>query len=51
MEKFNWTPQQIDEIPLGRLQRIFIVMEQRDVSARLGEEARMQKEAATKGKK
>lgn len=32
MERFNWTPMQIDEIPLGRLQRIFISMEQRDQS-------------------
>ena len=32
MEKFNWTPMEIDEIPLGRLQRIFVAMEQRELS-------------------
>ncbi len=32
MERFNWTPNQIDEIPLGRLQRIFLAMEQREQS-------------------
>jgi hypothetical protein len=32
MEKFHWTPMQIDEIPLGKLQRIFVAMEQRDLS-------------------
>ena len=32
MEQFHWTPAQIDEIPLGRLQRIFVAMEQRDRS-------------------
>ena len=32
MERFNWTPNQIDDIPLGRLQRIFVAMEQRDHS-------------------
>lgn len=32
MERFNWTPSQIDEIPLGRLQRIFVAMEQREQS-------------------
>ena len=32
MERFNWTPMEIDQIPLGRLQRIFIAMEQREQS-------------------
>jgi len=32
MERFHWTPNQIDEIPLGRLQRIFVAMEQREQS-------------------
>jgi hypothetical protein len=32
MERFGWTPNQIDEIPLGRLQRIFVTMEQREQS-------------------
>ena len=32
MEQFHWTPMQIDQIPLGRLQRIFVAMEQRDHS-------------------
>jgi len=32
MEQFHWTPQQIDEIPFGRLQRLFLAMEQRNRS-------------------
>lgn len=32
IEKFGWTPKQIDEIPIGKLQRLFAVMEQRDQS-------------------
>jgi len=32
MEKFHWTPQEIDQIPVGKLQRLFVVMNQRDVS-------------------
>lgn len=32
MERFNWTPQQIDEIPIGRLQRIFAAMDQQGMS-------------------
>jgi hypothetical protein len=32
MEKFNWTPDQIDKIHFGRMQRLFAAMEQKDVS-------------------
>ena len=32
MERFHWTPMQIDQIPLGKLQRLFITLEQRDRS-------------------
>ena len=32
MERFNWTPMEIDQIPLGRLQRLFLAMEQREQS-------------------
>lgn len=32
MERFGWTPMEIDAIPLGRLQRIFVAMEQREQS-------------------
>jgi hypothetical protein len=46
MEKFGWTPEQIDAIPMKRLQRLFVVMNQRDASA---EEA-MANVAAAKSK-
>jgi hypothetical protein len=32
MEKFHWTPEQIDRIPFGRLQKIFLVMNQKEQS-------------------
>ncbi len=32
MERFGWTPNEIDEISLGRLQRIFVAMEQQEQS-------------------
>ena len=32
MERFHWTPMEINEIPLGKLQRIFVAMEQRERS-------------------
>ena len=32
MERFHWTPEEIDRIPFGRLQKIFIVLQQKDVS-------------------
>ena len=32
MERFHWTPKQIDEIPLKTLQRLFTVMNQREAS-------------------
>ena len=47
MERFNWTPMEIDQIPLGRLQRIFISMEQRDQS----KDAASAVEAQRNGKK
>ena len=30
MEKFNWTPQQISEIPYAKIQELFIILNQRD---------------------
>lgn len=32
MERFHWTPMEIDQIPLGRMQRIFVAMEQMEQS-------------------
>jgi hypothetical protein len=32
MEKFNWTPQQISEIPYHKIQELFIILSQRDKS-------------------
>ncbi len=32
MERFHWTPKEINEIPLGKLQRLFVAMEQREQS-------------------
>jgi hypothetical protein len=32
IEKFHWTPMEIDQIPLGKLQRLYIAMEQRESS-------------------
>lgn len=32
MEKFNWTPQQISEIPYNKIQELFIILNQRDKS-------------------
>jgi len=43
MERFGWTPAQIDEIPLGRLQRIFVAMEQREQSQIAAREVEAQK--------
>ena len=33
MEKFGWDPETIDRIPMKRLQKIFVVMNQRDASS------------------
>ena len=32
MERFHWTPMEIAQIPLGKLQRIFVAMEQSEQS-------------------
>ena len=40
MEKFGWTPNEIAEIPYGKLQRLFIVMNQRDQSKEAALEAK-----------
>lgn len=32
MERFHWTPMEIEDIPYKTLQRLFIVMNQRDMS-------------------
>lgn len=32
MEEFHWTPMEIDQIPLGRLQGIMIARNQREIS-------------------
>jgi len=44
METFHWTPQQIDEIPMGRLQTIFATMEQRSQSSGAASEMIRQKQ-------
>jgi hypothetical protein len=43
MEKFNWTPMEIAEIPLGKLQQIFVAMEQREKSKAAASEIEQQK--------
>jgi len=43
MESFHWTPNQIDDIPLGRLQRIFVALEQRDHSKTAAADIEQQK--------
>lgn len=43
MERFNWTPMEIDQIPLGRLQKIFIAMEQREQSKEAAKEVESQR--------
>ena len=50
MERFNWTPMEIDAIPLGRLQRIFVAMEQRDQSKTPAAEVESKRTGKNKGK-
>jgi len=33
MEKFNWTPNVIDEIPYKKIQELFLIMNQREISS------------------
>jgi len=40
MEKFGWTPREIDEIPFGKMQRLFTVMEQRESSIENAQQAK-----------
>ena len=51
MERFNWTPQQIDEIPIGRLQRIFAAMDQQGMSQAAAQQvASARVKSSTKGR-
>jgi len=38
IEKFHWTPMEIDQIPLGKLQRLYIAMDQREASQQAASE-------------
>jgi hypothetical protein len=49
MEKFGWTPAEISNIPYGKLQRIFIVMSQRDESREAAQQAKAQAAQAAQG--
>jgi len=40
MERFHWTPDVIHNLPMKYLQRLFVVMSQRDASAEQSMEAR-----------
>lgn len=51
MERFNWTPMEIDQIPLGRLQRIFVAMEQREHSKDAAAEMEARKQGIENKKK
>ena len=33
MEKFNWTPNVIDEIPYKKIQELFLILNQREISS------------------
>lgn len=51
MERFHWTPQQIDEIPIGRLQRIFAAMDQQGMSQAAAQQvASARAKSSTKGR-
>ena len=53
MEKFSWTPQQIAEIPYGKIQELFILLNQRDRTQNQLEETRqfIASDQAKKGRK
>jgi len=51
MREFHWLPQEIDEIPVGRLQRIFAAMDQEKQCVSAGAETKRQREAARSGSK
>ena len=44
MERFHWTPEEIDRIPFGRLQKLFIVLQQKDASQKAADEMKRKKE-------
>jgi len=44
MEKFNWTPMQIAEIPENKLRELLIVMDQRNRATTQAEELRVAEE-------
>jgi hypothetical protein len=48
MEKFHWTPMEIDQIPFGKLQRLFVTMEQRELSMNAAAEIEAQKTSRNK---
>jgi hypothetical protein len=48
MERFGWTPAEIDAVPLGRLQRLFVAMEQREQSQIAAREVEAQRQKQRK---
>ena len=51
MEKFGWTPNQIDAISFGKLQRIFVSMEQKDRSIEDAQSAKAHSKPAKKSQR
>jgi hypothetical protein len=51
MEKFHWTPMQIDEIPMHRLNKLFFVMQQKENSESSVRQVMAQKAETKKPKK
>lgn len=50
MEKFNWTPQQIAEIPQRKIREMFAIMNQRRVTVeQIEEQKKIRKELVDKG--
>ena len=44
MERFHWTPDQIDKVPFGKLQRIFIVLQQKEISQDAADKMKQEKQ-------
>jgi len=51
MERFHWTPDQIDNLDVGRMQRLFFVMEQKANAEQSVQQVRSQRAAAKAGQK
>ena len=47
-EKFGWTPDELDNVDLARMQRIFIAMQQREISRTEAEKMRAKMVGAMK---